>query len=270
MSEPRLSRRPDRHAPCPACGPHRRTQQNRERQVLGLWRQSDGSWISWCVRCGFGAREAAPEFSPAQTRAQAGHSNAARARRASWIWSLSEPLEGTPVETYLREGRGISCVLPASLRYLPARGAQSHAMIAAFGTCEDPEPGLLLPPEQVTAVHLTRLAADGRVRTGKTMLGLVSGQPIMLAAPNDALGLVIAEGIEDALSLHQATGLGAWAAGSAGHMAKLAAAVPDYVDCVSILADADPSGERGATALLAGLEARGLNARITGLPVNGR
>ena len=47
------------------------------------------------------------------------------------------------------------------------------------------------------------------------MIGRSSGSPIVLAPANDLLGLVISEGIEDALSLHEASGCGAWAAGSA-------------------------------------------------------
>jgi hypothetical protein len=49
--------------------------------------------------------------------------------------------------------------------------------------------------------------------------------PIVVAPLNDLLSLAITEGIEDALSVYEASGLGVWAAGSAPHMAKLAAAV---------------------------------------------
>ena len=47
------------------------------------------------------------------------------------------------------------------------------------------------------------------------MIGRSTGAPIVLAPLTDALGLAITEGIEDALSVHEATGLGVWAAGSA-------------------------------------------------------
>jgi hypothetical protein len=43
------------------------------------------------------------------------------------------------------------------------------------------------------------------------MIGRSIGFPIVLAPVNDGLGLSITEGIEDALSLHQATGLPQWA-----------------------------------------------------------
>ena len=61
-------------------------------------------------------------------------------------------------------------------------------------------------------VHITRLAADGSGKAGtdrdKFMRGLARGSPIVLAPPNDLLGLAITEGIEDALSVYAATGLG--------------------------------------------------------------
>ena len=47
----------------------------------------------------------------------------------------------------------------------------------------------------------------------------------------------------DGLTAHQATGLGAWAAGAARFMAKLAAAVPDFVEAITIFAHADQAGQ---------------------------
>ena len=67
-------------------------------------------------------------------------------------------------------------------------------------------------------------------------------------------GLAIAEGIEDALSLHLATGLGAWAAGSANRLPMLADKVPTYVEAVTIAVDDDVAGRRGAYALAQRLE----------------
>jgi len=91
----------------------------------------------------------------------------------------------------------------------------------------------------------------------------------------DLLGLAITEGVEDGLSIHQATGLGVWVAGSAPHMGKLDgvkpdfsdAVVPDYIDSVSIFADADADhqGERNAKRLAERLRARGIEVTIEGL-----
>jgi len=88
------------------------------------------------------------------------------------------------------------------------------------------------------------------------MVGRSKGTPIVLAPMNDALGLVIREGIENALSAHTATGLGAWAAGAASRLPGLANAIPRYTDTVTILADPDPYGQHHATELARRLEAR--------------
>ncbi len=97
------------------------------------------------------------------------------------------------------------------------------------------------------------------------MLGPSMGLPIVLAPPNDLLGLAITEGIEDGLSVSQATGLGVWAAGAANRMPALAAAVPNYIDCVTIYAHADEAGKRGAFELARALQALGIEVLIEGL-----
>ena len=81
------------------------------------------------------------------------------------------------------------------------------------------------------------------------MIGMSTGSPIVIAPPNDLLGIAITEGIEDALSVHVATGLGAWAAGSASRLPALATAIPPYIECITILSDDDPDGRRHAAEL---------------------
>jgi putative DNA primase/helicase len=171
---------------------------------------------------------------------------------ASYMWRQSQPIAGTIAETYLREVRGIRCVAPA-LRFLPAYKDYPPALIAAFG----------LTLDNVIAVHLTRLRRDGSGKIddddkmpSKSMVGPVSGQPIVLAELNDLLGLAICEGIEDALSVHQSTGLGVWAAGSASHMPGLADTVPDYIEALTIYAHPDQAGQVGANKLATALRQR--------------
>ena len=159
------------------------------------------------------------------------------------------------------------------MRFLPARQDYPPAIIAAFGLPSEPEPGVLeLADSSIKGVHLTRLKADGSGKadlgenaSAKIMLGSSSGFPIALAPPNDGLGLAIAEGVEDALSIHEATGLGAWAAGSAGRLPKLADKVPAFIDAVTIAAHPDFDGERGARALADALVKRGIEVFIEGL-----
>ena len=97
-------------------------------------------------------------------------------------------------------------------------------------------------------MHLILLKPDGsgkaEVKRAKIGIGSHAGLPIVLAPPNDLLGLVIAEGIEDALSVHAATSLGAWAAGGATFMPALATCVPSYVECVTVVVDNDDTGHR--------------------------
>jgi putative DNA primase/helicase len=128
---------------------------------------------------------------------------------------------------------------------------------------------MLGTPRNVEAVHLTLLRPDGsgkaQVDKPKIIVGSPRGLPIMLAPPNDLLGLAITEGIEDALSAHQATGLGVWAAGAAYFMPKLAAVVPSYIEAVTIYAHADKAGQDGAQQLAAALRKCGIEVETEGL-----
>jgi hypothetical protein len=136
---------------------------------------------------------------------------------------------------------------------------------------------MLAAPRDVGSVHLTLLRRDGSgkadVKPDKLIIGSPTikiddeerGRPIILAPLNDLLGLAITEGIEDGLTVHVATGLGAWAAGAAGFMPKLARTVPQYCDCVSIIADADAAGQRGSAQLAERLVARGIHAELVQL-----
>jgi putative DNA primase/helicase len=179
------------------------------------------------------------------------------------------PVEGTPAERYLRERRGYSGPIPKTLAFLPPLRPEHHpAMIAAYSLVDEPEPGVLGRPGNVTAVHLTLLQSDGAgkagVRPNKLAIGQPRGRPIVLAPPNDLLGIAITEGIEDGLSVHQATGLGAWAAGSAPYMPALANALRDYVEAVTIYAH-DDGGGKFALELAEALHLRGFEVRVEGL-----
>jgi hypothetical protein len=180
---------------------------------------------------------------------------------AARLWQSAIPVQGTAAETYL-EARGLAGIAPPTLCYLGPTKRHAHAMIAACALVDERVPGQLNEPPPPPAIHLTRLSVDGRTRTSKTMLGPVSGHPFVLAPPNDGLGLVITEGIEDALSLHLATGLGAWAAGSAGHMVKLGSIVPDYIECVTLAEDANETGRRACARLAEQLAGRGIEVRL--------
>jgi hypothetical protein len=118
-------------------------------------------------------------------------------------------------------------------------------------------------------VHLTLLKPNGSgkadVEKPKLVIGSPGALPIVLAQPNDLLGLIICEGIEDGLTAHEATGLGAWAAASAGRLPVLAAIIPGYIESVTIYAHDDLAGRNGAHELAKALDQRGIEVLVEGM-----
>jgi hypothetical protein len=183
------------------------------------------------------------------------------------LWQRRKPAAGTAVETYLREARGYYGTIPATIGFLPASGSYAPAMITAIGLAFEHEPGSLYVSEaEVRGVHITALKPDGSGKAGtdrdKSMVGKCLGSPIVLAPPNDGLGLAITEGLEDGLSVHAATGLGAWAAGSASRLPALATCIPSYIESVSIISDADEAGTSNAQKLAAALKRHPCEVRL--------
>ena len=262
---------------CPLCGPERRVESNRRRRVLRIWHTSPGFMTYSCARCGvrgYARMNEVVHLLPTslpegrlERQTAPPVSNEAKRDKARRLWGRRRPIEGTPAETYLRKARAYGGPMPATLGFLAPRGEYPAAMIAGFGGASEPEPSIVcIPDGALMGVHLTRLAPDGAKKAGtetdKMMVGTPLGSPIVLAAPSDLGGLAITEGIEDALSVHEATGLGAWAAGSASFMPALAGAVPSWVECVTILVDDDDAGRANAYRLADRLEERGLWVRL--------
>jgi hypothetical protein len=207
------------------------------------------------------------EKAKAEARRFAAVTAQAKRNRARWMWNQRRPINGSLAETYLRDARCYGGPLPATIGFLPARGEHGPAMISAFGMPVETETGSIsISTDQVDGVHLTRLAPDGSGKAGtnadKIMIGCPRGAPIALAPFNDLLGLAITEGIEDGLSVAEATGMATWAAGSASFMPALATAVPVWVECMTILVDDDQAGRRNAYDLAKNLEDRGVELRL--------
>jgi hypothetical protein len=186
--------------------------------------------------------------------------------KAQWLWCESVPITGTIGEVYFR-ARGYRGVLPTTLRFLPARDGHPPAVIAAFGLTREITPGVLAPiaADAVPGVHLIKLLPDGRDRIRdkalkpKITIGIGVRSPIVLAEPRGWTSLVIAEGIEDALTAYDLTGHAAWAAASAGRMPGLASWVPAFVDRAIILVDDNEAGRTSSDALAARLRKRGVD-----------
>jgi hypothetical protein len=264
--------------PCPHCSswPHRSARGAR-RRVLRVWQEDRdfaGYHCARCGLCGFARRPGAgnDRRRAAEVKAQAAASAQAHAegqrRKARSMWRAALPAQKTCVERYLGR-RGIAGPLPKEIiKYLPPDGPGRHpAMLVPYGLASEPEPGQLTIAEAaITAVHLTFLKPDGSgkadVDPAKITVGSPKGMPLMLAPMNDSLGLAITEGIEDALSVHRGTGLGAWAAGSCTLMPALSAAVPAYTNAITVIADDDASGQRGARDLAHALICRGFSVDL--------
>ena len=188
--------------------------------------------------------------------------------KARWLWCQRRPIAGSIAEIYLRQARGYGGPIPPTLAFLPAHEDHAPALIAALGMATEPAPGeLAIADEAVAAVQLVKIKPDGSgkadVDPKKIIIGRGAlGSPIVIAPPNDLLGLAIVEGIENGLSVHEATGLGVWASGGATRLPTLADVVPAYIDYVAIIADKDASGISGANGLADGLRKRGIRYSI--------
>lgn len=166
---------------------------------------------------------------------------------------------GTPGEVWVRRRLGRASGLlkgfPDTIRYLPPGvHRDGHALIGLHGWPDEPEPGVLaMPIERVMAVQASFLNANasGRapIEVPRRSFGVMASFPLVLAPMNDLLGLVIGEGLIKVWDVQLHWGVGAWVAGGASFLQRLAAVAPTYVDSVRVLADDDAAGLRAANGL---------------------
>jgi hypothetical protein len=198
--------------------------------------------------------------SPSGATNQPDRGNERRAQAALRLWGGTVPAPGTMVETYLA-ARNIVIPAPASLRFHAAMkhpgGQRWPAMVALVTRGADGTP---------MAVHRTFLARDGRnkapVEQVKMVLGPCRGGVVRLGPAGD--WLMIAEGIETALSVMQATARPAWAALSTSGVRTLE--LPADVGDVVVLADGDEPGEAAARDAARRWKREGRRVRIARPP----
>jgi hypothetical protein len=260
-------------APCPICQPDRKCGQNAltladgvNGQLLLNCKKSGCAFLDVLAATGLRSGEyRAPDPAKlAQREVEKWAAAEKRAAQAQRVWQEAQPIGGTVAETYLR-GRGITCELPATLRFHPdcwhgPTARRLPAMVAAVQGAVSP------------AVHRTWLSADGLGKADidlpKAMLGAVTGGAVRLA---DGLGpLVVAEGIETALSL--ASGLlqtpaTVWAALSTSGIRGLH--LPAIASRLTIAPDGDKPGREAANALAERAHALGWQVSLLPAP-NGR
>jgi hypothetical protein len=183
-------------------------------------------------------------------------------KQARSCWAETMRIEGTSAQFYLRH-RGITGALPPTLRFHPACWHQSGIRLPAMVARVEGTTGF--------AIHRTFLQPDcsskAAVIPNKAMLGPVAGGAVRLVmAPKDQeCPLVVAEGIETALSL--ACGLldapaSFWAALSAPGLRRLT--LPPRPGQLIVAADGDNTG-RSAAADLA-VRAHNLGWKVSLLP----
>lgn len=168
--------------------------------------------------------------------------------------------EGTLVERYLR-GRAITSFVPSCLLF---HQRLFHKPSGSF------YPAMVAERRDVsgalTAIHRTFLDWDkprkAPVEPQRMDLGPTAGTAIRLSAVAEEL--TVAEGIETALSVIQASGQPGWAAGSAKALELLI--LPPEVRRVTIAADGDEPGERAARRAAARWAGEGRDVKIARAP----
>ena len=201
-----------------------------------------------------------PECEARSGRRAATHAASGSTEAAQRLFTLSRPIAGTLVETYLR-CRGLSlCHRMSSLRFLPRcyyrpdkqnRFEMRPAMIAAVTDLDG----------MITGVHRTWLAPDGRtkaaVETPRKAMGELFGHAVRFGPVGDVMAA--GEGIETILSVRTVLPhIPMAAALSAAHLAVIL--FPKTLRRLYIVRDNDPAGERARDCLakrahVAGVEA---------------
>jgi hypothetical protein len=213
-----------------------------------------------------GLLEGSTDYAPRIISTPRATDNKSRTGRALGIWRRANDGADTIARRYLAS-RGIALDnWPPSLRF----HARCPLPRDDGGNLVSPLPAMVALVEHVqrgpVAVHATYLKADGtgKARIGKTkaIFGPVFGAAVRFGTPCAGQWLVIAEGIETALSVAVASAMPAWAALSATGIKNLM--LPREASHVVICADNDASGtgERAAHDAAARWLAEGRRVRV--------
>lgn len=174
----------------------------------------------------------------------------ATAHLAAQLWSQTTDPHGTLVEAYWLYRR-LELPIPPSVRFHPSHMGRPVMVAAA---------GLVAP---VTAIQRTFLEPDGQgYIKPKKSLGPIKGRPIVVHANPESLALVIGEGVEKTHALARAMNVDGWATAGKSFIPHFVDVVPPTVESVTILVDSGAEPE--CHQLARGLEARGIEALLTG------
>lgn len=201
-----------------------------------------------------------PPKAPKVPKTQAVHAFAIK------LWHDSVPIFGTAAECYLRN-RGIECEIPDALRFLQkTKHSPSNTLFPCMLAAITRWPG-----NNPIAIHRTYLREDGMgkaaVEPNKMMLGSTAGGAVRFGDMGNKL--VLAEGIETALSVYTATGFWTWATLSTSGLAALILPPLDIVQELVIAADHDRAGIAAAQKAAQNWKASGYVVRLALPPREG-
>ncbi|MDW8480903.1 MAG: DUF3987 domain-containing protein [Meiothermus sp.] len=157
---------------------------------------------------------------------------------------------------------------PLLQRYLHARGLcippPPSLRLALWGDTPVMLARITGPRGDLVGLHLTTLEPGGRARKEKRLAAGSKplGGAIRLFPLEEGQPLALAEGIETALAVHQATGWPAWATVSASFMPYVH--IPPEVREVVICPDNDPPGLEAGRRLARRLPGEGRKVRLAG------
>lgn len=176
------------------------------------------------------------------------------------LWNEACNAKNSIVESYLKNRGLLLRDIPKSIRYHPnlyhrPTGKCFPAMLAAvtkYGS------------NDIVALHRTYLRADSSAQAdispSKMMLGQVKGGATSFVTPSSKL--ILAEGIETALSVYLATKIPTWACLSAGGLINIKVPPSNLTQEIIIAADSDIAGINAAKTLAARLTYSGYLVKI--------
>jgi DNA primase len=153
------------------------------------------------------------------------------------IWDRAGPIKGTEAEKYLhhRRIRG-SCVDPLAYARLRADGSSHHCLVARVQNAAG----------ETCAINRTFLSRDGMskadIEAPRRSLGSLSGGAVRLGQVRDQV--ILCEGLEDGLTLHEWLGIPVWVALGTSNLAKIK--LPLTVNSVIVAQDNDQAGAAAA------------------------
>lgn len=176
------------------------------------------------------------EAAPVPARPEPTDDDRRKTELARSIWRAAKSPANTATHRYL-ESRGTLSLPPPTIRHHgsvrhPGTGLHLEAMV-----CAVQQPG-----GEIGGIHCTFLTPDGRkasVSNPKIRFGRVPGGACRLARADDLVVLV--EGIEDGLSIIEATGLPAWALLGTSSFGSVK--LPERIRKVILAPDNDPAGQ---------------------------